>query len=154
MLTFRVNNMHIEAQGLLLLLRYRIFLWNSAYKLKSCEISFAHNIFLRFPKVLKFCTEHGSWHCHALNNNFKTIEMDASTNEISWEFRMSSRGISYIKTAPAEVTFISIKFVVSTLAANGLAPSGVRTCTGRARTKFWTHINRQVCNIRCTLVDN
>ena len=72
MLTSRVNNMHAEAQGLVLL-RYRIFPWNSACKQKSGEISFAHNIFLRFPKVLKFCTEHGSWHCHALSNNFKTI---------------------------------------------------------------------------------
>ena len=29
-------------------------------KLKSHEISFAHNLFISNPIVLKFCTEHGS----------------------------------------------------------------------------------------------
>ena len=40
-------------------------------KPKSREISFARNLFLNFPIVLKFCIEHGSITCSV--QNFKTI---------------------------------------------------------------------------------
>ena len=48
------------------------------FKLKSREVSFAHNLFRKWPIVLKFCTEHGSDTavlCATFQNDW-TIETD------------------------------------------------------------------------------
>ena len=85
-------------------------LWNIRYpseihlKLKSREISFAHNPCFSWPITLKFCTEHGSitaMLCAKFQTDW-TIETDVMDGQVfaRFEFKMSLGRISYIAQYP------------------------------------------------------
>ena len=91
------------------LVQYRISVRNSS-KLKSHEISFAHNSCFSWPIPLKFCTEHGSITA-VLCAKFQTdwiIEMDVMDERdfARFEFRMSCGRISYIAEYPSYLKWI------------------------------------------------
>ena len=69
-------------------------------KLKSREISFAHNLFINYPIVLNFCTVHGSITavlCAKFQNDW-TIARDIIDERVfaRFEFKMSFGRISYM----------------------------------------------------------
>ena len=73
-------------------------------KLKSCEISFVHNIHLNCPMGLKFCTEHGS-DTAVLCAKFQTDRWTeawvmSKRDFVRFEFKMNFGRISHIAQGP------------------------------------------------------
>ena len=69
-------------------------------KLKSCEISFVHNICFNGPIGLKFCTEHGSdtaMPCAKFQSNWSNEAWVLDKRDFAkFKFKMNFRRISYI----------------------------------------------------------
>ena len=80
------------------------YLSETHLKPKSCEISFACNLFINYPIVMTFCTEHAS-DTAMLCTNFQidwTTEVDVMDewDFVRFEFQISFRRISYIAQHP------------------------------------------------------
>ena len=70
------------------------YLSGAHFKPKSCEISFARNLFLGYSIILKFCTEHGSDTavlCAKFQNDWMN-ETDVMDEQVfaRFEFKISS----------------------------------------------------------------
>ena len=69
------------------------------HKPKSRQISFAHKLFLNYPIVLKFCTEHGSDTavlCAKFQNDWATeTELMDEREFTRFDFKISLGGGSY-----------------------------------------------------------
>ena len=85
------------------------------HKFKSREVSFAHNLLLNYPIVLKFCAEHDSLtvvRCAKYQNDWpnetNVVDEPAGTNEISWD--LSLRWISDGYPIFANVDYFELKW--------------------------------------------
>ena len=102
MLRFKLN--HVSKRGPRGAVQYIGYLSGTHLKLKSCEISFVHDICLCCPIVLKFCTEYDSdtaVRCAKFQDDL-IIEMALMVEQdlVRFEFKMGFRRIFYIAQHP------------------------------------------------------